>query len=104
MLVKFRKRSNKYCKIKVKDWNKNNHDIDLHGLDIETALDKLDYYLTNICFFKQKEVVHINHGKGEFKLATAIHDYLNTLPIVNKYEFASYYKGGRGVTVVYLDL
>lgn len=108
MSAKHKKYSNKKIK-KIKEdkiiARKSNYDIDLHGYDIEEAIYHLDYYLTNIAFLSNKKKIYVNHGKGTFKLAPAIHEYLERQSdFIKSYDFAPYYEGGRGVTIICLDI
>lgn len=46
--------------------------------------------------------VRIVHGKGTGALRAGIQGYLDSLPVVKRYEMAGYNEGGAGATIVYL--
>jgi DNA-nicking Smr family endonuclease len=58
--------------------------VDLHGLDIESALRELDAFLHHE-FMNETEVVKIIHGRGEQKLKNAVEKFLSTHGVVEYY-------------------
>lgn len=75
--------------------------IDLHGLTVEQAIQKLDPYLDE-AFYQGRERAHIIHGFGTGRLRKGIHEHLKKHPQVEKFELAEAEAGGGGVTVVTL--
>ena len=75
--------------------------IDLHGLTVEQAIQKLDPYLDE-AFYQGRERAHVIHGYGTGRLRKGIHVHLKKHPQVEKFELAEAEAGGGGVTVVTL--
>lgn len=73
--------------------------IDLHGLTVEEAVQKLDPYLDE-AYYQGREQAHVVHGFGTGALRKGIHEHLKKHPLVQKFEFAEPDQGGAGVTVV----
>ena len=58
--------------------------IDLHGEDRINALIKVDEFINDSIKLRQKNIMII-HGKGEFILKNAIHEYLKRDKRVESY-------------------
>ncbi len=76
-------------------------DLDLRGLNVEEALDKVDKYVDDAVIAGLHEVTLI-HGKGTGVLRKAIHDHLRGHSHVVAYRLGKYGEGETGVTVVEL--
>lgn len=74
--------------------------LDLHGLTVEEALDKLDKYLDSAYLFGFSWV-YIEHGRGTGVLRDAVVNFLRNHPHVSRFEIAKPSEGGIGVTIVY---
>jgi len=75
--------------------------VDLHGLTVEEAIEKLDPYIDE-AHYQGRERAHIIHGFGTGRLRKGIHKWLKEHQLVEKYELASIEQGGGGVTIVHL--
>jgi len=75
--------------------------IDLHGLTVDEAIEKLDPYLDE-AFYQGRERAHVIHGFGTGRLRKGIHAWLGKLEIVNRFELADALQGGGGVTIIHL--
>jgi len=75
--------------------------VDLHGLTVEEAIEKLDPYIDE-AHYQGRERAHIIHGFGTGRLRKGIHKWLKEHQLVEKYELASIEQGGAGVTIVHL--
>ncbi|QVK18044.1 Smr/MutS family protein [Mycoplasmatota bacterium] len=101
------KRNTKYDQIKVEeqyDPLDNVYEIDLHGYTKYEALKDVAYVIENVSMH-QFPIIKITHGKGKGILRMAIHDLLKEYKItglIKSYEYAQDYKGGYGVTIVYI--
>jgi DNA mismatch repair protein MutS2 len=73
--------------------------LDLHGLRVEEALEKVEDHL-NAALLHNYPFVRLMHGVGTGALRRGIHDYLRTHPAVTHYTLAPRQEGGEGVTVV----
>lgn len=76
-------------------------ELHLRGLHVHEALEQLDRYLDR-ALQAGLPYVRIVHGKGTGALRQAVHDFLREHPLVERWELASPYEGGHGVTIVYL--
>ena len=65
--------------------NSNTPSIDLHGEDRVNALIKVDEFIKDSLVLRNKVIVII-HGKGDYILKNAIHDYLKHDKRVNEYK------------------
>ncbi len=76
-------------------------ELDLHGLRVEEALERLDAYLSDALLGGLGEVL-IYHGIGSGKLAYGVKEFLKTHPRVRSFSDAPANMGGMGATVVKL--
>ena len=76
-------------------------ELDLRGLLVEEALEKVDKYLDD-AYLSSLATVRIIHGKGTGALRKAVREYLRGNKRVAKYEYGGFHDGGDGVTVVEL--
>ena len=76
-------------------------ELDLRGLLVEEALDKVDKYLDD-AYLSSLAQVRIIHGKGTGALRSAVRDQLKHHRHVKTHYFGSFHEGGDGVTVVEL--
>ncbi len=74
--------------------------IDLHGLTVEEALEKLDKYLDS-AYLAGMSFVYIEHGKGTGALREAVFEFLRKRPHISHFQTAMPSEGGIGVTIVY---
>ncbi|MGC9394630.1 MAG: endonuclease MutS2 [Anaerolineae bacterium] len=75
--------------------------IDLRGLTVEEAVERLDRYLDDATM-AALPWVRIIHGKGTGKLRREIRNFMANHPLVVSYESAPQNEGGSGATVVHL--
>jgi DNA mismatch repair protein MutS2 len=76
-------------------------EIDLHGLDAEEALFRLDLYL-NEAFIAGLPWVRVVHGKGLGTLRHVARELLTDHPLVKSFRPGEPSEGGGGVTMVEL--
>ncbi len=74
-------------------------ELDLRGLLVDEAIDKLDKYLDDV-YLAGISPVTIIHGKGTGALRTAVHNHIKRHSHVKKYRLGEYGEGDSGVTVV----
>jgi DNA mismatch repair protein MutS2 len=75
--------------------------IDLRGLTVEEAVERLDRYLDDATM-AALPWVRIVHGKGTGKLRREIRSFMANHPLVVSYESAAENEGGDGATVAHL--
>ncbi len=76
-------------------------ELDLRGLNVEEAIEKVDKYIDDAVIAGLHEV-SIIHGKGTGTLRNAIHTHFKGHAHVAAYRLGSYGEGDTGVTVVEL--
>jgi DNA mismatch repair protein MutS2 len=74
-------------------------ELDLKGLNVEEAIDKVDKYIDDAVLAGLNEVTII-HGKGTGTLRKAIHVHLKGHSNVGSYRLGKYGEGETGVTIV----
>lgn len=77
-------------------------EVDLRGLTVEEAMDKLDKYLDDAFIAGLKEV-RVIHGKGTGALRQGLQPYFKQHRLIKKATMGGYYDGGAGVTRLELD-
>jgi len=78
-------------------------ELDLRGLRVEDALDKLDHYLEQ-SFSSGLPFGRIIHGKGTGALRETVRDTLRHSPYVTRWERGGDNEGGDGVSVVFFHI
>lgn len=78
------------------------HEIDLHGLRVEEALDRLDKFIDTALVHRLTQVKVI-HGLGTGKLRKSVREYLERHPRVAGFNFGDPIHGGLGTTMVQLE-
>lgn len=76
-------------------------ELDLRGLEVEPALEKVDRYIYDGLSSGRNEL-SIIHGKGKGILSQAVRDYLKKQKIVDSFRFGEQGEGDYGVTIVKL--
>lgn len=76
-------------------------ELNIRGERVEPALEKLRDFMLEAHALKAPSV-RILHGKGTGTLREVVRDYLKNEKRVERYEDATPYEGGHGVTVAYL--
>ncbi len=76
-------------------------EVDLRGMQVTEALDKVDKYLDDAALAGLTPVTII-HGKGTGALRAAVTEHLRTHPQVKSYRLGNYGEGESGVTIVEL--
>jgi DNA mismatch repair protein MutS2 len=74
-----------------------NHEIDLHGMSVSSALSTIDRWLDKASLLGHKQL-KIIHGKGTGILRNAIRTYLKSHGQVKRVIDKHPYAGGEGVT------
>lgn len=75
--------------------------LDLHGLRVDEAVEKLDSFLSDALLAGFDEIL-VYHGIGTGKLAYAIKEFLKTHPKVRSFEDAPAQMGGFGAKIIKL--
>lgn len=83
--------------------NEITNELDLRGLTVDEALDKVDKYLDN-AVLSNLGCVYLIHGKGTGALRRAIQDHLQYHVHVKSLRLGEQGEGGTGVTVVELKV
>lgn len=76
-------------------------ELNIRGERVEPALEKVRDFVLEAHALKASKV-RILHGKGTGTLREVVRDYLKNEKRVERYEDATPYEGGHGVTVAYL--
>lgn len=76
-----------------------NTELDLRGLTVDEALERVDKYLDD-CMLSGIPRASIIHGKGTGALRQAVREHLRGLPQVSSFRFGEAGEGGDGVTIV----
>lgn len=74
------------------------HEIDLHGMRVEDALNEVDYALDQ-AVVHQLSQLKIIHGYGTGRVRTAVRQMLATHPHVSTFRFGSPFEGGLACTI-----
>jgi DNA mismatch repair protein MutS2 len=75
--------------------------VDLHGLNTEDAVTRIDH---EVCSLDRPDSILVVHGRGDGLLRKGIRDFLSRHPLVSSVEYGETLNipGGDGVTVVRL--
>ena len=81
------------------------HEINLIGMRVDEALERLDRYL-NDCTLARLDEVRVVHGFGTGRLRQGIHQWLRHQPLVDGFYLGRDHEhpGGAGVTIVKLKI
>ena len=93
--------SHKYSSIVMQKAKEISTELDLRGLTLEEALEKVDKYIDDACL-AGVHIVTLIHGKGTGTLRRGIQEMLRKRPNVKSYRSGHFDEGGLGVTVVEL--
>ncbi len=77
-------------------------EVDLRGMRVEEALDRLDRALDRALLAGLREV-RVIHGKGTGALRSAVEEYCRTHEMVDSARMAAQWEGGAGATVIVLE-
>ncbi|MGI6541908.1 MAG: endonuclease MutS2 [Limnochordia bacterium] len=94
-----RERSVGYANIAREKSQYINTELDLRGLKVDEALERVDKYIDD-CMLSGIPRARIIHGKGTGALRQAVREQLAGLPQVRRFRFGEAGEGGDGVTVV----
>ncbi len=75
--------------------------LDLRGLLVEEAIERLDKHIDDALLAGQQEILII-HGKGTGALRKGVREYLAESSFVSKFQLAELNEGGDGATVAWL--
>jgi len=73
--------------------------IDVRGKRVNEAIHEIEKFLDKVLLTNYK-TVDILHGKGTGALQKAIHEHLNKMTFIDKFNFAPINEGGTGITIV----
>ena len=73
--------------------------IDVRGKRVDEAIHEIEKFLDKVLLTNYK-TVDILHGKGTRALQEAIHEHLNKITFIDKFNFAPINEGGAGITIV----
>jgi DNA mismatch repair protein MutS2 len=76
-------------------------EINLIGMTVEEATDRLDKFLDDAALAQRTEV-RIIHGHGTGALRKGIGEFLSSHPLVEKHSFENEERGGKAITLVEL--
>ncbi len=76
-------------------------ELDLRGQRVEDAIQLLDDYV-DAAYTSGLPFARIIHGKGTGALRKAVHDHIETHPLISKVTQASGAEGGSGVTIIHM--
>lgn len=85
--------------IKESDRHVMNKRLDLRGRSAEEGVYMVEKFLSDAVISGTHEL-EILHGKGTGKLRKAIHDYLDSSPLIEDYRDGAPNEGGTGVTII----
>lgn len=77
-------------------------EIDLHGLSVEEALERLSYFL-DAAVVNRLGFVKVIHGHGTGKVRRAVRQALERHRGVRGFHFAPPAEGGPGATIVHMN-
>ncbi len=89
------------AKVRMNNARSISTEVDLRGLSVYEAIEKLDKYLDG-AMLANVSPVNIIHGKGTGVLRKVVHDYLKSHSGVKSYRLGEYGEGDSGITVVTL--
>jgi DNA mismatch repair protein MutS2 len=72
--------------------------IDLHGLTVRDALAQLEQHL-NQAIMARMDKIEVVHGHGSGRIRDAVHEYLGSVSVVQRFEINQF---NPGITRVYL--
>ncbi len=76
-------------------------EIDLRGLYVDEAIDKVDKFIDD-AYLAGMDIISIIHGKGTGALRTGIHEFLRKHSKVKTYRLGEFGEGDAGVTIAEL--
>ncbi|MDE6357305.1 MAG: Smr/MutS family protein, partial [Eubacteriales bacterium] len=76
-------------------------EVDLRGLYVEEAIDKVDKFIDD-AYLAGMDIISIIHGKGTGALRTGIHEFLRKHSRVKAYRLGEFGEGDAGVTIAEL--
>lgn len=88
-------------RVHVSTRNSLKHEIDLHGMRVEDALEAVRQGIDQAIVYRLSQF-KIIHGHGSGRIRTAVRDLLAQHPHVESFRFAEPWEGGMGGTVVRL--
>ena len=76
-------------------------ELDLRGQRVDSALEKLDFYV-DAAYTSGLPFARIIHGKGTGALRKAVREHVTQHPLISKVENAKGNEGGSGVTIIHM--